>query len=140
MKTKKPRLLVPATMAISGSAIAIASLVGTGWGAGLSVEALTVAASIGYYVLGGRDTDIGAAFGGRPDERQESILVQAGSLAGIAATVVALVGFVITTAFGTSSWQFALIACVAGASFVVGEVALSATHRAKPDIEDSQSL
>jgi hypothetical protein len=46
-----------------GSAIAVASLVSSGWGAALAVQAATILATIGYYVHGGRDSDFGATIG-----------------------------------------------------------------------------
>jgi hypothetical protein len=122
MKSNHVALRVPAVMALGGTAIAIVSLIGRGWGAGLSVEIFTLFATIGYYLVGRRDTDVGAAVGGRVDERQSMILSEAAGLSGIAMTTVALVGFVVTTALGKSSWQFGVIACVGGVVFVLGQV------------------
>jgi hypothetical protein len=102
MKTQNRRLQVPMTMAIVGSAIAVASLVSKGWGAALGVEVFTVAATLGFYALGRRDSDLGAASGGRSDERQASIQGQAAALSGIAMTIAALVGFIVTTALGVA--------------------------------------
>ena len=119
-RTKHPRLQAPGVMAIGGSAIAVASLVNSGWMAGLIVELFTVAASFGYYVLGGRDSDVGAIFGARPDERQASVGVRAAALSGSATSIVALGGFVIATAVGTVTWPFALFCAVGAASFLFG--------------------
>ncbi len=122
-RTTHPRLLVPGVMAVGGSTIALATLVSSGWGAALAVEAFTIAATIGYYVVGGRDSDVGAMLGGRPDERQVG--------------VVALGGFVVATAVGSGNagddprhgrrlrlavWPFALFCCVSAASFLAGLV------------------
>jgi hypothetical protein len=121
-RTTHPRLLVPGVMAIGGSTIALATLVNSGWEAALSVEAFTIVATIGYYVLGGRDSDFGAIFGGRPDERQTSAGMKATALAGIVTTVVALGGFVVATAVGSTTWPFALFCSVSAASFLAGLV------------------
>ena len=45
-KTKHSRLLVPGVMAVLGSAIAIASLVGAGWRGALAAEVATVVATL----------------------------------------------------------------------------------------------
>ena len=121
-RTTRPRLQVPGVMAIGGSAIALTTLVHSGWGAALSVEAVTIAATLGYYVLGGRDSDVGALFGGRPDERQTSVGMKAAGLAGIVTSVVALGGLVVATAVGSTIWPFALLCCVTAASFLAGLV------------------
>jgi hypothetical protein len=121
-RTTRPRLRVPGVMAIGGSAIALATLVNSGWQAALPVEAFTIAATIGYYVLGGRDSDFGAIFGGRSDERQASAGMKATALAGSVTGVVALGGFVIATAVGSTIWPFALFCCVTAASFLAGLV------------------
>ena len=120
MRTRHARLRVPAVMAVGGSAIALASLVSSGWSAAIGVEVVTVAATFGYYVLGGRDSDVGAVFGARPDERQASIEMRATALAGNAMCVVAVVGFVIATARGTATWPFVLFSLVGASTFLAG--------------------
>jgi hypothetical protein len=122
MRTKHAHFQVPAVMAVTGSAIALASLIGSGWSAALSVELFTVIATIGYCRLGRRDSDLGAMVGSRPDERQASIGLRATALAGNVMGVVAVGGVVIATALGASTWPFALFAVVGAASFLVGSV------------------
>ena len=122
MRTLDPRLRVPAVMALGGSAIALATLVGSGWAAALAVAAVTVGATVGYYVLGGHDSDLGAWFGSRPDERQSTLEVRAAAFAGIMMCAVALAGFVVATALGSATWPFALFAVVGSASFLTGSV------------------
>ncbi len=120
IQTLNSRLRVPATMAVGGSAIAAASLVGNGWKSGLLVEIVTVAATIGYYVIGGRDTDIGAVMGSRPDERQATIGMRSAALTGNVLSWVAVGGFVVVTATGGELWPFALFCGVGGLTFVTG--------------------
>jgi hypothetical protein len=84
------------------------------------VEAVTIVAAMGYYAIGARDTDGGALFGSRADERQADVGLRASALAGRATTVVALVGFVIQTARGATTWPFALLCVVGAISFVAG--------------------
>jgi hypothetical protein len=93
--TKHPRLLVPTVMAVVGTAIAFDSWIGKGWGAAFGTELVTVIASCGYFVLGGRDSDVGALIASKPDERQAGIGMRAAALSGVALGVVALGGVVI---------------------------------------------
>jgi len=116
------RLQVPAVMAVGGSVLAVAFLVGTGWRAGLGVAAVTVVATAGYYLLGGRDTDGGALFGSRADERQTGISLRAAALAGNALVVVALGGVVVTAALGHLAWPFVLVCLVGVAAYLSGLV------------------
>jgi hypothetical protein len=115
-------------MAVGGSLIAFASLLGSGWVAAISVEVVTVLATLGYYWLGGRDSDLGAMFGSRTDERQASIEMRATALAGNVMCVVAIVGFVIATARGDAVWPFALFSVVGAVSFLAGSVFFRASR------------
>jgi hypothetical protein len=120
ISTKHPRLIVPTVMAVGGTALAIGSWIGAGWGAALGIELVTVIATCGYYVLGGRDSDVGALIASNPDERQASIGMRAAALSGMTLVVVALGGVVIATAMGTFVWPFLLFSLVGGASYLVG--------------------
>jgi hypothetical protein len=120
ISTKHPRLIVPAVMAVGGTALAIGSGIGAGWGAALGSEVVTVIATCGYFVLGGRDSDVGALIASKPDERQASIGMRAAALSGITLVVVALGGVVIATAMGTFVWPFLLFSVVGGTSYLVG--------------------
>ena len=74
----------------------------------MPVEAVTIAAAIGYYVLGGRGSDLGAIIGRRADERQESIMIRARALAAQVAGLAAIAGYVIELARGSAVWPFEL--------------------------------
>jgi hypothetical protein len=102
--TRHPRLVAPAVTVVLGSAIALGGWIGTGWGAALAVELVTVIGACAYYLLGGRDSDVGALFGSRPDERQTSIGMRATALTGNVMILVAIGGVVIATATGSSAW------------------------------------
>jgi len=118
--TKYPRLVAPAAAVVLGSAIAIGAGVGAGWGAALGVELFTVVGAAGYFVLGGRDSDVGALFGARPDERQASIGMRATALAGSVLILVAIGGVVITMATGKPDWPFLLFCVVGGGTYLAG--------------------
>ena len=135
--TRHPRLRAPAVMAVGGSVIAAAVVIGQGWAAAAPVEAVTIAAAIGYYVLGGRGGDLGAIIGHRADERQESIRVRARSLAAQVAGLAALIGYVIELARGGAVWPFELVVAVLAGSFLAGLV-IYRTPGAGPDGEHEQ--
>jgi hypothetical protein len=118
--TRNPRLVAPAVTVVLGSAIALGAWIGTGWEAALAVELVTVIGACGYYLLGGRDSDVGALFGSRPDERQAGIGMRATALTGNVMILVGIGGVVIATATGTSVWPFFLFCWVGAATFVVG--------------------
>lgn len=103
------RLHAPAIMAVGGTALAVAALVGPGWPTALATEVVTVVATIGYYVWGGRHSDMGAMIGGRADQRQARIRSQAHSVTLAAMSVAALIGFAVQTARGADAWPFAII-------------------------------
>jgi hypothetical protein len=120
--TRHPRLRAPAVMAIGGSVIAAAVLIGQGWAAAVPVEIVTIAAAIGYYLLGGRGGDLGAIIGHQADERQESIRVRARALAAQVAGRAALAGYLIELARGSTVWPFELFVAVLAGSFLAGLV------------------
>lgn len=120
--TRHPRLRAPAVMATGGTVIAAAVVIGQGWAAAAPVEAVTIAAAIGYYLLGGRSSDLAAIIGHRTDERQESIRVRARSLAAQVAGLAALIGYVIELARGSAVWPFELFVAVLAGSFLAGLV------------------
>jgi hypothetical protein len=122
IKTLHPRLVIPATMAVLGTAIAIASWIGSGWASAVGVEFVTVIATAAYYVLGGRDSDFGALFGSRPDERQASVSVRATALAANALVLLAIGGVIVSTAMGALVWPFLLFGVVGACTYMIGLV------------------
>ena len=107
-----PRLVAPAVTVVLGTAIAVGAWIGSGWGAALGIEVVTMLGAVGYFVLGGRDSDLGALFGSRPDERQAGIGVRATVLTGVVLIAVAIGGVVISSARGRSGWPFVLFSVV----------------------------
>jgi hypothetical protein len=120
--TRHVRLIVPATALVLGSAIAVGAWIGSGWGAAVGVEAVAIAGAVLYYLLAGRDSDVGALFGSRPDERQASIGMRATALTGIVLTAVALGGVIVTSAVDKPVWPFGLFCVVGGLTYLTGLV------------------
>jgi hypothetical protein len=118
--TRHPRLIVPASALVLGSAIAAGTWIGAGWGAAAGIEVVAIAGAIVYYLVGARDTDTGALFGGRPDERQASIGMRSTALAGNALILTALGGVIVSSAMSKPTWPFLLFCVVGGATYLMG--------------------
>jgi hypothetical protein len=106
---------------------------------GRAVEVVTIAAAIGYYVLGGRGGDLAAIIGRRADERQESIRVRARSLAAQVAGLAALIGYVIELARGSAVWPFELFVAVLAGSFLAGLVIYRRAAPAQPTAQTAST-
>jgi hypothetical protein len=120
--TRHARLVVPATALVLGSAIAVGAWVGSGWGAAVGIEAVTLAGALLYYFLGSRDSDLGALMGSRPDERQASIGMRSTALTGFVLILMAIGGVVVTSALAEPAWPFLLFCVVGGATYLAGLV------------------
>jgi hypothetical protein len=57
---KHGRLTAPAIMIIGGTGFTAATVAAQGWQAAIPIAALAAIGAIGYYVWGGRDSDMGA--------------------------------------------------------------------------------
>jgi hypothetical protein len=82
MRLIPPRLRAPAGLAAGGTVIAAVMLASQGWGAAIPIEVVFAALAVGYYIWGGKDTDLGAVIGSRADERQASLQMRVTALQG----------------------------------------------------------
>jgi hypothetical protein len=124
-------------MLVSGATISLAALVGQGGFAALSCGAVTLVAAAGYYVLGGRDSDAGAAVGGRADERQLSAITVARAAAGMATQVCVAGYLVVAAAVGSPPWPAVVVGAAAllgaGAHLARGDRDLGLRSPGRPD-------
>jgi hypothetical protein len=120
--TRHARLVVPATALVLGSAIAVGAWIGSGWGAAVGIEAVTLAGAVLYYFLGSRDSDLGALMGSRPDERQASIGMRSTALTGFVLILMAIGGVIVTSALAKPAWPFLLFCVVGGTTYLAGLV------------------
>jgi hypothetical protein len=116
-QTTRRRLWAPALMMLFGSMIAFGGLLDQGWGAGVEAEVVGVAAALGYYWLGGTDTDMGAMLAQRADERQVGIRQRGQALAAAVMFAGAVAGALTCAALGLPAWPFAEVAAVGATSF-----------------------
>ena len=116
----RPRLRVPAAMAVLGTAATTAVVVSQGWTTAMYVEIAWIALAAGYYVWGGKDTDVGAVIGSRANERQASLEMKVTALQGKVMTAGAVVAFLIAVAVKATLWPFAVFVVLAGLSELAG--------------------
>jgi len=119
---KHGRLVAPAMTIIFGTGLAAAVAAAQGWEAAIPVAVIAVAGAVGYYVWGGRDSDTGAMFGPRVDERQSLLRMRAQALAAMAVAVTGVVGYMVAVALKDPVWPFVLFLGVEAVVFIAGLV------------------
>ena len=114
------RLLMPLAVITAGSIAAGAVAVGHTWLNALITEIVTLAVATGYYIVTGRDSDAGAIYGRRTDERQVRVRMNASRFAFIVMIGAAFVCAVVTVALNDNYWQADVIGSLGGLSFLLG--------------------
>ena len=117
---KHGRLAAPAMMIILGTGLAAAAGSARGWETAIPTEAIAVVAAIGYYIWGGRDSDMGAMFGSRVDERQSLLRMRAQALAAVAGVAAGLIGYMVAVALKDPVWPFVLVLGAGAIGFIAG--------------------
>jgi hypothetical protein len=107
---------------IFGTGLAAAVAAAQGWEDAIPVAVIAVAGAVGYYVWGGRDSDTGAMFGQRVDERQSLLRMRAQALAAVAVAVTGVVGYMVAVALKDPVWPFVLFLGVESVVFIAGLV------------------
>jgi hypothetical protein len=120
MRFIRPRLRVPVAVAVLGTAATAAVVVSQGWTTAIYVAIAWVVLAVGYYIWGGKDSDVGAVIGSRADERQASLEMKVTALQGKVMTAAAAVAFLIAVAVKATIWPFAIFVALAGLSGFAG--------------------
>jgi len=126
MSFLRPRLRIPAQMVVLGAVLAVIFGTVQGlWGAVTILVSFLVLAA-GYYVWGGKDTDVGAIIGSRADERQASLHIKVTALQGKVMTGAAAVTYLVVV-LGKATfwpkvtvWPFVIPLALASLSGLVG--------------------
>ena len=128
MRFLHPRLRAPAQMAVLGAVLAVIFGLAQGWEAALGMIVIFLALAAGYYVWGGKDTDMGAVIGSRPDERQASLQMKVTALQGKVMTGAAVIAYLVVV-LGKATfwpkitvWPFAIPLVLAGLTGLAGWV------------------
>lgn len=118
---KNPRLWTPLAAGVLGSAISLSVGLGQGkWAAIVIGEVATAMAVLILYFLGAQDTDVGAVFGHRADERQQLVRLKAARLSTVVAVLAMVIACVIAAAIDAAYWPFELLYIVTGAAYIAG--------------------
>jgi uncharacterized membrane protein len=120
IKRTVSRLLMPITVFAAGSIVAGAVDVGHTWLDALIAEIVTLAVATGYYILTGRDSDAGAIYSRRTDERQVMVRLNASRLAFVVMIGAAFVCAVVTVALNDNYWQADVVGSLGGLTFLLG--------------------
>jgi hypothetical protein len=114
------RLWTPAIAIVAGSAIAASVGISQSWWSALASELIALVWAVSIYVIGGRDSDVGAAVGAQGDERQELVKLRAARLC-LAVVVVAIVaGCLSAAATKNPIWPFQAGAVLIGIAYFYG--------------------
>lgn len=97
------------TVAVAGTVMTGAVALGHTWGDALISEVVTMLLALGYSVVTSSNSDVGAIYARRADERQHLVVLRASRFAMLAMFAVAFFGAVITVALGEDYWQFDLV-------------------------------
>lgn len=119
-RTRRSRLLAPAVVVVAGSMTAGTVAIGHSWGDALITEVVTLLIGIGYYLLTRSDSDVGAIYARRADERQREVLLRASRLALFVMIGAAFICVLITVALGDNYWQADLIGSLGGLTYLLG--------------------
>lgn len=110
----------PVLAGAAGSAISLA--VGLGhrtWQAIVIGEVVTVIVVVFLYLVGARDSDVGAVLTRRADERQVVIKLKASRVSAVVGVLASVVACVIAAARDDTYWPFEVIYIAIGASYLV---------------------
>ena len=108
-----------ATVLLGGSIIALAVGFGHDWVNALVTELIVVVLGVGYYFLTRSNSDVGAIYGGRADERQHLVYLRASATALRVMLGAAFVCVVITVALSHSYWQSDVIGSLGAVAFLI---------------------
>jgi hypothetical protein len=130
-RLRNSRAFAPLGTLVIGTLVAGAVAIGHTWGDALIAEIVTVVVSLGYVVLTGRDSDVGAIYGQRSDERQREVRANASRVGFVAAMLAAYACAMVAVAMNQSYWQSDVIVAVGGIGFLSG-IAKFGAHDERP--------
>lgn len=108
------------TVAVAGTVMSGAVALGHTWGDALISEVVTMLLALGYFVVTSSNSDVGAIYARRADERQHLVVLRASRFAMLAMFAVAFFGAAVTVALGEDYWQFDLVGSLGGVAYLLG--------------------
>jgi MFS family permease len=122
-RSMSPRLRAPVVLA-AASLVALAIGGAThGWASVPDVVPIPVVLVVGFFILGGRDSDPGAAVRRQLDERQVEQRLKVQALVGRVMSLAAAVGYIVASATSATLWPWAVLLGLVVISFLAGWVA-----------------
>ncbi len=115
-----PRLRSPVILLAAEFVAAVIGVSTYGWSSLASVLPILVLIPVALYVLGGRDSDVGAAVRKRLDERQEMQRLKVQALVGRVSSVAVAVAYFVAVVTDASLWPWAALLGVIAVAFVAG--------------------
>jgi hypothetical protein len=119
-RSMSPRLRTPVKMAIGGAAVLAVGGAIHGWATALAVLPVVVAATVGYYLWAGRETDVAAVIHHQTDERQAILRLKMQALVGRVMSGAAVVAYLVATASKMTLWPFVVLECLPAAALFAG--------------------
>ncbi|HUY43593.1 MAG TPA: DUF2178 domain-containing protein [Acidimicrobiales bacterium] len=138
-RNKGSRWDAPITVVIGGSIIALAVGIGHDWSKALITEIITLVLGASYFLLTRSNSDLGAVYGGRADERQHLVYLRASATALRVTLGAAFVCAVITVALNDHYWQSDVIGSLGGVAFLLSLAAYGdndRTHDSEASVSD----
>ena len=115
---RSPRWHAAGTVIFGGSIIALAVGFGHDWANALITEMIVLVLGVGYYFLTRSNSDVGAIYGGRADERQHLVYLRASATALRVMLGVAFVCVVVTVSLNDNYWQSDVIGSLGAVAFL----------------------
>jgi uncharacterized membrane protein len=139
MRTDR-RLGTPVIAGSGGTAISLAVGLGQGkWLAFVIGEVTTVVAVVALYLLARSDSDVGAVFGHRADERQELVRLKASRVTALVAVIGSVVACVIAAAMDATYWPFEVLYILPGLAYLISVRVYGARDGAESAEDDVDS-
>ena len=119
-RTRRMRFVAPVVVIVAGSGVAGAVAIGHTWTDALITEVVTLLIGVGFFLLAKSESDVGAIYGHRADERQREVLFRASRLALTVMMIAAFACVLMTVALGDNYWQADLIGSLGGLTYLLG--------------------
>lgn len=130
MKSVPPRLRRPIIVLVLGVVAFIVIGAVHEWIDAAYILPIVVVVAIGYYVWGGRDSDLAAMIRLDADERQADLVLRVEALVGRVVSMAVIVAYIAALSTHVSLWPFAVLVAV---PFVAGAIGWAFYHQRNSD-------
>jgi MFS family permease len=117
-----PRMRAPALLAIAGLVALVIGGATHGWASVADVAPILVLVVAAFFILGGRDSDPGAAIRRQLDERQAQQRLKVQALVGRVLSLAVAIAYIVASATSATLWPWAILLGLLVISFLAGWV------------------